>query len=98
MGPTLGMASHGLVRGPGKGHLAGGSTADNVGSIAFCELVELRWGKSRLLRHEPGKALSQWLFGMVCSQFKTGSSGDLIETRGGAVRLSTGILYLRQTL
>lgn len=43
MGQTLGMASHGLVRGHGKGHLAGGSTAEDVGSMAFCELVELRW-------------------------------------------------------
>ena len=38
----------GSGRGPGKGHLAGGSIADDVGSMAVRELVELLSGRVKI--------------------------------------------------
>ena len=72
--------------------MAGGFTTDDVGTMAFCELMELRRGESRLLRHKPGKVVSKWLFRMICDYLSLAlakiSLIRLEGLRGGILRLS----------
>lgn len=77
--------------------MAGGSTADDVGSVAFRELVELCWGESRPLRHKPGKAVLM-IIPHDLRLLKTDSCKYLPDTPGGAMGQRTAFLYLNAGL